>query len=91
MKLKLPIFHHSDETRSLDKLDINYDIENCETQEIIFYKIDALAPAENNKYCSVFTGGEEFICALSMKEVEDLIDRNLGVVYSVDVSKISEL
>mgnify|MGYP003648634417 CR=1 FL=1 len=78
MKLKLPIFHHSDETRKFSELDIDYNIEECETQEIIFYRIDAIAPAENNKYCSVFTGGEEFVCALSLKEVELLINKSIG-------------
>ena len=88
MKLKLPIFHHSDKTGEFSRLDIDYNIEDCEQKEIIFYKIDVIAPAENDECTSIFVGGEEFICSLPMKEVEGKIDRNLGLVYTVDMSKI---
>lgn len=79
MKIKLPIFYHTDETTSLKSVGVDYQLEDCEIKEITFYNIDAISPniEEDKEYCTIFSSGDEFTCSLSYKEVEYLIDKSL--------------
>jgi hypothetical protein len=81
MKVKLPIFWHSDETRMRSDLGIeddDDDFSKYEVREVIFYAITGICKYMNEeKHTNIYVGSERFICPLPATEVEKLIDESL--------------
>ncbi len=79
MRVILPILFNTEETARLSELDINVDINKYDQREVIFYRIDAIAPympgGKNTEFTTIFASGDEFICTLSMEEVDKLLSR----------------
>lgn len=79
LKVKLPIYYHTDESSLLDDLGIEQEdsFEKMEVREMIFYNINAIAKyIENEKEvaCRIFSNGDAFLCKLLFEEVEKIID-----------------
>ena len=73
--LELEIFFHSEETATLRKLEVDYDLSDCETRKMTFYKINAVSPYldGDNEFCSIHSNGSEFIANASYNVVRNLI------------------
>ena len=70
--IKLPVFHHTDNSTTLKDCGIEYTLENnCEVREIIFYQINAISEyiEGDNNYTSIHSNGTEYICTMSLNEV----------------------
>jgi hypothetical protein len=82
MKVKLPIFWHTDESALFSELGIDKDeneneFQDCIERELIFYNITAIYKYLGlDIYTTIIAGGEKYICTLPIKEVEALIDGN---------------
>lgn len=77
-KITLPIFFKTEESKrqELIKGDDYSLADYCKERKMIFYNISCIGPFEEDgtiKYTSIFSNGEEFICPLSVKEVELII------------------
>jgi hypothetical protein len=73
--LKLPIFYNTDETSALDKMGVDFPLEDCQIRTVIFYHIAAISPYLDGKkeYTYIHSNGDKFICPKPLKEVEALI------------------
>lgn len=77
----LPIFIHTDETASLNRLGIAIDIAEYEVREMVFFNINAISAYTDDKYkhpspfSKVHANGSEYICAMSI----DKLKQKLGV------------
>lgn len=82
--LTLPILHHTDETRSLKAIDIDYQLADCEIRQMTFYSINATSEYKDESIdhglTSVFSNGSEFICNLPKDEVDNLIAKCYGTL-----------
>lgn len=85
MRLKLPIYYNTEETDHLSEGGLNADLSKCEIRQVIFYRIDSIVqyfkdykPTNNTL---INSGNDEFICALSVDEVDKLITRE-SLIYS---------
>lgn len=76
MKLKLPVFFHTDETANEFELGVKYNITECEVRQVVFYDITAIAPffKDGKEFCTIHTPSGSFIARRLMSEVEKLID-----------------
>lgn len=77
IKVSLPIFHQTDESEKLKICGKDFDLEDaCEKREVVFYNINAISPynEDDKQYTSIHSNGTEYICSLSVKEVEKRID-----------------
>lgn len=79
IRIVLPIFFKTEESKQQELIKgCDYPMEEyCDKRNMVFYAINCIAPFdEDNKmiYTSIFSNGEEFICALPIKEVEKIID-----------------
>lgn len=72
--IELEIFYHTDETRALGGLDIDYDLSDCEKRKMTFYHINAIGPyideKRERKFCSIHTNNSEYISPLSYEEIK---------------------
>lgn len=75
MILKLPIYHHTDGTRALKGLGLDYQIEDCDIRPITFYHINAVSPYFDNgkEYSSVHTNDSEYTCPMTYKDIQEAI------------------
>lgn len=82
MKITLPIFHTTDESEQKKLCGKDYSLENdCEKREVTFYNINAISIyKEDNFKChtTIHANSSEYICALSIGKVEEMIDEVLG-------------
>lgn len=79
IKVKLPIFWHSDETALLEDLGLENkdpdEFNGYEKRELIFYNISAISKyCGEDKYTNVYANNDKFICCLPINKVEKLID-----------------
>jgi len=73
--IRLPILFNTDATTQLEKLDIDVSYDDCEVRESLFINIDVVTPnrKDDKNYTDIHAGGDLFVCALSIDEVEQLI------------------
>lgn len=73
--IKLPILFNTDTTTQLEKLNIDVSYDDYEVRESLFMKIDVVTPniKDGKNYTDIHASGDQFICALSIDEVEQLI------------------
>jgi hypothetical protein len=75
MKLKLPIYFFTEELIPGSKVVLD---EECQELDITFYTIDGILPYLNEDgsiFTMIYSCATQFVCPLSPKEVEHLIDR----------------
>lgn len=85
MKIKLPVFYHTEETANEFELGVKYNITDCEIREVIFYDISAIAPyiKDEEEYCTIHTPSGSFIARRLITEVEKLIDNSKRKEFSL--------
>jgi hypothetical protein len=73
--IRIPIFKHNDDTRRSKDLGIDYSYDECEEEEIIFYRIEAISEeVEGDKsYTEIHCNGTCFVSPLQINEVEELL------------------
>lgn len=71
MNITLPILHHSNTTATLEDLGLEYDFVDCDTRQVTFYNINAIAPFNEGgvNFSSIHTNGTEYISTLSYGEL----------------------
>lgn len=76
--IQLEILMNNDVSESLQSLGIKSDFSSCDIEIGTFYTIDCVLPQTDReyRYCSVFSGGAEFICPMEAYQVNDLIRKN---------------
>ena len=79
MKVALPIFWHTDETKLIEELGIDSksddDFEGYDKREVIFYQISGITKYQNKDlYTRIYANGDMFVCSLPLNKVEKLID-----------------
>lgn len=69
--ITLPIYYDTDETSTLERMGVDTPVTAGEIRHVTFYTIDAIAPYIDGeiKCCSIFIGGERFICSQTHEEV----------------------
>lgn len=75
--LKLDILYDNREDLNLIEMGVEVDVKTT-LKKVIFYSIDTLRPIDfgnikNNNAC-ISSGGTDYICNLSMEDVEKLIE-----------------
>jgi hypothetical protein len=82
MKIILPVYFQTEETESLKDLGLpEPDVSDYDVRDGVFYNIDAIVPyvdAQDVVRTEVFAGSHNFICPMSPKEVEALIDEAMS-------------
>jgi hypothetical protein len=76
MRIALPILWNDDTDVILEDLGIGTkDLQNKQTKDCIFYKIDALLPYIDNdiEYTEIVCGHKSLICSLTSIEIDKLI------------------
>ncbi len=81
MKVQLPIFFHTDNTSDLFNLDVEFKVKDCSIRQVTFYIINAIAPyfEDGKVYTTIHSNGDNFLCPLSIQEVEKIINENTNV------------
>jgi len=79
INLKLPIIFNTEETIIKASLDIDVDLVDCVVKDMVFYSINAISVYSESGvvYSTIHSNGDDFICSLSMIEVEGLIADSL--------------
>lgn len=76
INLEIEVFWHTDQTKQLNDLDIDFNLEDCETRIITIYNINAISPyvGAKNEYCNIHVGDDQWLATKSYKEIKGLID-----------------
>lgn len=83
MNLKNPIdlfiFHHTDETDTMQRVGVDYPMDNAELRKITFYTINAVSQFfdDGNEYASIHTNGSQYICPMTKDKLNELIKKHL--------------
>lgn len=69
----IPIFRHTEETRSMLEMDINYKLSDSDIFEICFFNIDNVGEyydkSDGTFYGTVCSGPNEYISPLNQKQI----------------------
>ena len=87
-KIKIPVFTHTPETIEQEKTmsnlvnpDYFVPIDDLEIEDAIFYRVDYLYKfIENKNYTIIGSGSTSFVSPLSIKAVEEIIDKHLSKI-----------
>lgn len=81
IKFEIEVLWHTDETRPLDELGIDYDPDDCEKILMTFYRIDAISPNlwNDKKYCNIHVGGDKWITPNSYNFVQQALLGHYGL------------
>ena len=85
MKIKLPLLSISESAVDLSELGVPFALKDCEIKESVFYYSNlVLVPyaIEGKNYTIIYSGDSEFICPLTIKEVENIIDQQNTIFYA---------
>jgi hypothetical protein len=72
---EVEVYYHTDQTRNLEKMDMDFHITDCETRLITLYNIVGVAPAVENDgfvYGKIYTAAGEFSTPLKYVELQKL-------------------
>ena len=75
MSVEVEVYYHTEQTSSLQKMDMGFHITDCETRFMTFCSIVGFAPAveENGfTYGKIYTGAGEFSTPLKYEELKKL-------------------
>lgn len=68
----IPVFRHTDETRSLIEADVQYPMSTCDQFKVKFYRIDNIGeyydPMDQLSYATIVSGCNEYISPLTQEE-----------------------
>ena len=76
MELDIEVLWHTDETKVLSNSGVEYNVDDLERKTITFYRIDVISPYkwdDNNMFCKINAGGEEWIAAYEYETVKVMI------------------
>lgn len=96
MELDIEVLWHSDDTKALADLGMDFDIEDLITKVITFYSIDVISPYkwdDEHMFCKINSGCETWIAACEYEELKEKIAkaRHEAVVKShVELFKAAE-
>jgi len=81
MKITLPILFDTENTSSLENLGLDFDLNDADIRQTVFYSINGLSPyiEQNKDYTTIYSNGYDFICPMNIKEVEYLIQENKAI------------
>lgn len=73
----LPILFRNQATSTKENLGVDYKMSDNSVREIPFYNINVLCPYFDGEteYCTVFSGGHQFISTMTMEYIMDLIEQ----------------
>ena len=75
MSVEVEVYYHTDQTSSLQKMDMGFHITDCETRFMTFCNIVGFAPAAEEDgftYGKIYTGAGEFSTPLKYEELKKL-------------------
>ena len=75
MNVEIEVYYHTDQTSSLQKMDMGFHITDCETRVMTFCSIIGFAPVveeDGFTYCKIYTGAGEFSTPLKYEELKKL-------------------
>ena len=83
MRIELPIYFLNPKTTELTEAGISYDLTLDDILPVIFYEIGSVAPYPEGgqNCCRIYSNGNSFVCAKSVKEVDKLISKAI-LIYS---------
>ena len=76
LNLKLTIFELTEEQEKAVEMELDINLEDCETLEMIFHSIDWIKPA--SQYCIISSGGDLFTINESAESVNAKIDERIS-------------
>ena len=81
VNIELEILWNTDETSSLEKLNIDFSFDDCNVKLATFYSIDAVLPVEIDKekydYSKILSSGQVFIVRKPVKEIVKIVNENI--------------
>jgi len=77
--IELDIFFHTDKTASLQELELDYNIEDCEVRPMFFMDIVAISPLfkGDKEYTTIHANGCEFVCTMDYESLLTELGINL--------------
>ena len=75
MSVEIEVYYHTDQTRNLEKMDMDFHITDCEIRVITLCNIVGFAPAvekDGFTYGKIYTGAGEFSTPLKYEELKKL-------------------
>ena len=75
MNVEIEVYYHTDQTSSLQKMDMGFHITDCETRTMTFCNIVGFAPAVEEggfTYGRIFTATGDFSTPLKYEELKKL-------------------
>jgi hypothetical protein len=81
IEFEIEVLWHTDETRPLDELGIDFDFADCEHRLMTFYRIDAISPnlGDGKDYCNIHSGGDKWISPNSYNFVKQALKGYYGL------------
>lgn len=75
--LTLPVLKHTDSTKQLRDLDIDFSLDNCDTMDRYFYSIDNVSEYTEGDFTGseIMSGGEYCITTIKIDKLLDIIDK----------------
>lgn len=78
MEIELKCLWHTDDTRPMEELGLDYKVDDLERRVVTFYRIDAISRNDfddNHSFCNIHSGGEKWICVYSYAAVKSLLNK----------------
>jgi hypothetical protein len=78
--IEIEVLWHTDETRQLADLELNFEAAKLEHRKMTFYNIDAISPNhwdEENDFTNIHSSGDKWIAPYSYNFVKKLIEKKL--------------
>ena len=78
MEISLNVFClETDNQIDAQEIGLTINLDECIVKEFTFFNIDFISPVRNNdKYCNVSSGGEDFVVNQSYESVKKMIHDN---------------
>ena len=78
LPITIPVFFHSDETETAEKIGIEYTVDQSEIRDVTFYVVDAVSTYidhEDDKkvYGRVYSNGSQYITSISYPRLIELL------------------
>lgn len=74
-RLVIPILKHTDQTKSLNDMDLSINFNDCDIFEGIFYQINAIIKifSDGRYWTEIQSNGTSFVSPLPTEEIDKLI------------------
>jgi len=77
LPIELEIYFNTEETENLEKMGLDYHVNNCEKRLMTFYNINAIGSHKEKdgfEHGVVYTGDESFSSVLTYKELKEVLN-----------------